>query len=81
MTSFASAELRARYRNLKLPDAIHLSAAIAAGCSHFLTGDEGLSGQMEIVDSRLGTARKSLSIHVIRPDEPTLASLLQSPIP
>ncbi|WP_438750939.1 type II toxin-antitoxin system VapC family toxin [Pararhizobium sp. O133] len=73
-----AAELRARYRNLKLPDAIHLSAAMAAGCSHFLTADEGLSGQIEIINWRPASARKAPSIHVIRPDEPTLTSLLQS---
>jgi predicted nucleic acid-binding protein len=33
-----AASLRAMY-GLKLPDAIHIATGLAAGCSHYLTGD------------------------------------------
>lgn len=36
---YAAAEVRAHDRSLKLPDAIHVASAIAAGCTHFLTRD------------------------------------------
>lgn len=37
-----AAALRARHGRLKLFDAIHLSTAIDAGCSHFVTNDRDL---------------------------------------
>jgi predicted nucleic acid-binding protein len=35
-------ELRATYRVLKTPDALHLAAALVAGAERFLTGDASL---------------------------------------
>lgn len=37
-----AAELRARHPSLKTPDAIHLAAALTAGCDVFLTNDRRL---------------------------------------
>ncbi|HSF48619.1 MAG TPA: PIN domain-containing protein [Burkholderiales bacterium] len=34
-----AAWLRARHETLKMPDAIHLATALAAGCNRFLTND------------------------------------------
>lgn len=35
-----SAELRAKHRGLKLADALHLAAALSAGCRAFISGDK-----------------------------------------
>ncbi len=43
-----SARLRAAYRFLKLPDAMHLAAAIEHGCGLFLTADARLAGCTDI---------------------------------
>jgi len=40
--------IRGRYR-FKTPDALHLAAAIEAGCRSFLTNDARLSGFSEII--------------------------------
>lgn len=37
-----AARLRARYRSIKLPDAIHLATAMAAKCSHVVSDDRRL---------------------------------------
>ena len=37
-----AARLRAQYASLKLPDAIHISSSVLAGCTHFLTEDKGV---------------------------------------
>jgi predicted nucleic acid-binding protein len=43
-----AAELRATHIWLRTPDAIHLAAALAAGCDAFLTNDKRLSRCTEI---------------------------------
>jgi predicted nucleic acid-binding protein len=55
----SAAALRASYRTLKLPDAIHLATALRADCSQFLTGDLKLSGSY-------GEAARSTQ--VVRPE-------------
>lgn len=37
-----AARLRAHHASLKLPDAIHISSSMLAGCSYFLTEDRGV---------------------------------------
>jgi predicted nucleic acid-binding protein len=69
-----SAMLRARHSGLKLPDAIHVATAIGAGCSHLLTGDLGIRGEYGFESLRVDAS----PLTVLRPDEPTLTSLLQS---
>jgi len=63
-----AAVLRAQYRSLKTPDAIHVSTAIGMGCRQFLTGDERLSDKYELVHSRYGITRGPVSIDIVRPD-------------
>ncbi|MBW8321404.1 MAG: type II toxin-antitoxin system VapC family toxin [Arenimonas sp.] len=65
----SAAGLRAERRGLRLPDAIHLATALATGCSHFMTEDSSLAVAGE-------TAVPAL--RMLRPDEPTLKSLLES---
>ncbi|MBB4065810.1 type II toxin-antitoxin system VapC family toxin [Gellertiella hungarica] len=69
-----SAQLRASNRGLKLPDALHLAAAAAAGCSHFLTGDEGIRPSQLEADG-LDDFR---DLAILRPDLATLDALLKS---
>ncbi|MGK9052154.1 type II toxin-antitoxin system VapC family toxin [Neorhizobium petrolearium] len=64
-----AAMLRSHRKGLKLPDAIHLSSASGAGCSHFLTADMGINAQV---------AEQEGPLTVLRPDEPTLTSLIES---
>jgi predicted nucleic acid-binding protein len=73
-----AAALRAQYPSLKLPDAIHLSTAIGSGCSHILTADEGIRGDYRLPSAHLVKAVESGTLTILRPDEPTLTSLLQS---
>jgi predicted nucleic acid-binding protein len=63
----SAAGLRASVPSRKLPDAVHLSTAIIAGCTHVLTADKGLGPQ----------TTEDLPIGVLRPDEPTLNALIE----
>lgn len=73
-----AAVLRSQSKGLKLPDAIHISTAIAAECSHFLTDDQGIAGMYELIHLRYGIVKKGRPLSVLRPDIPTLNSLLKS---
>lgn len=64
-----AAGLRADRKGLRLPDAIHLATALASGCTHFLTEDNGLA---------LAGVSAAPALGMLRPDEPTLTSLLES---
>lgn len=75
---YYAAVLRAQHKHLKLPDAIHVSSAIGQGCSHFLSDDRGIKDRYEIAHKRDGFIARSTSLSVIRPDEPTLTSLIES---
>jgi len=77
-TLWYAAVLRSQYQKLKLPYAIHLSTAIGAECSHFLTADEGIESSYHLSHGRYGATKNGKPLSVIRPDEPTLTSLLQS---
>ncbi|MBW6423563.1 PIN domain-containing protein [Rhizobium sp. XQZ8] len=63
-----AATLRAAVPSRKLPDAVHLATAILSGCTHLLSSDKGIAPQ----------SHEDISIRVLRPDEPTLTSLLES---
>lgn len=73
-----AAVLRSQYGSLKLPDAIHLSTAIGANCSHFLTDDRGIKGEYQLTHRRYGQISEVRPLTVLRPDEPTLAALQRS---
>ncbi|WP_423228347.1 type II toxin-antitoxin system VapC family toxin [Rhizobium tumorigenes] len=73
-----AAILRADHKHLKLPDAIHISTAMGCGCSHLLTADLGIRSEYELSHDQHGTLIGPISTSVLRPDEPTLTSLLQS---
>lgn len=69
--------IRAQSSKTKLPDAIHLASAIFAGCSVFLSADTGLTD----IDELIHPVRGKLPIQplkVLRPDAPTLTSLIES---
>lgn len=72
-----AALVRARYSKLKLPDAIHLASAARYYCDAFLSADLGFD-DLTIADHPLFGPRPPMSVAVIRPDEPTLKSLLES---
>lgn len=73
-----AAVLRSQYPSLKLPDAIHVSTAIGTGCSHILTDDRGIKDEYRLRHPRYGIMKEAPPLTTIRPDEPTLHSLLQS---
>jgi len=74
---YYAAVIRAQYGHLKLPDAIHVSSALGQGCSHFLTDDQGIKDRYDVVHTRYGSLAGSASLTVLRPDEPTLTSLIE----
>ncbi|MBP1851716.1 type II toxin-antitoxin system VapC family toxin [Rhizobium halophytocola] len=75
---YFAAVLRAEHKSLKLPDAIHLSTAIAMECSHFLSADRGIHDRYELLHQRAGRRLGPVILDVIRPDEPTLTTLIES---
>ncbi|MBB3655802.1 putative nucleic acid-binding protein [Rhizobium sp. BK650] len=74
-----AAVLRSQYGSLKLPDAIHLSTAIGANCSHILTDDRGIRDEYRLIHRRYGQSAEARPLTVLRPDEPTLSSFLKKP--
>lgn len=73
-----AAVLRAKNKGLKLPDAIHLSTAIGSACSHFLTADTGILDSYDLLHPLYGGAESVQPLRIVRPDTPTLTSLLKS---
>ena len=71
----AAAVLRATYKALKLPDAIHIAAAIGLGCDRFLTADEGLKGGYAVSPSSIGNPRPNAPIRILRPTIDTISHL------
>ena len=72
---WCAAVLRAADRRLKLPDAIHLSAAIGAQCSHFLTGDRRLGPSYEVDNQRYGETRGPARLDVLPLDAESIHEL------
>ena len=73
-----TAALRSNYLSLKLPDAIHLATAILMRCSHFLTADERLSGQYELVLGRDEFNQLHRTIEVLRPEVSIVNKLVEA---
>lgn len=70
----AAATLRASYKAVKLPDAIHLVAAIGLGCDRFLTADQGLKGEYRLLN-RDGKPGSSAPVYILRPTTDTISQL------
>ena len=70
-----SAVFRATYPGIKLPDAIHITTAIAQGCTHFLTADKGISGQYKHYDHFHQLVGNS-ALDVVRPTESVIQKLI-----
>jgi predicted nucleic acid-binding protein len=73
-----AAVLRAQYRSIKLPDAIHLSTAIGFGCSHFLSGDTRIPDRIELYHTRWGVTRGPSIVDVLRPDPDVLRNIIRT---
>ena len=74
---YFAAVIRSQFK-LKLPDAIHLSSAYASGCTHFLTRDTDFQDSYSLRQTRHGATSPSLSISVLRLDNPVLETLIKS---
>lgn len=72
-----AAMFRAQDNDPKLPDAIHLVTAYASGCSHILTADQRLKGPYELTTHGADMALVPNSVEVLRPDIPTIQSLIE----
>jgi predicted nucleic acid-binding protein len=74
---YFAAVLRADYRKLKLPDAIHLSTAFGFGCTHFLTFDR-LESEYTLSHERWGYRRGEARLEVIEPSALVIDALIES---
>lgn len=72
---YYAAVIRGAHPGLRLPDAIHLSAAIGAQCSHFLTANMDFKGTYSITHTRYGLTRGPVQVSVLRPEAATLNEL------
>ena len=72
-----AAVLRAQYRFLKLPDAIHLSTAAGFGCTHFVSFDGELSKVSEISHVRWGIERAQKMPTFLSPDDPSFERVIE----
>ncbi len=73
-----AAVLRAEYKSLKLPDAIHIATAIDADCTHVLSGDLGLSGEYKLFLGRYGWSAGSRAVEVVRPTVEIVDRLIEA---
>ena len=76
-TLSVAATLRAQNAYLKLPDAIHVATALHEKCSHILTNDRGIKGTYSLHLRVEASSPPTTPLTVIRPDAPTLSSILQ----
>ena len=75
---YYAATLRAHYRHLKLPDAIHLSTAFGFGCTHFLSDDDRLEGAYELWNTRFGITKGPARLIAMRPSATVLSNMIQA---
>lgn len=73
-----AAALRAQDLGIKLQDAIHVATAMVANCSHILTNDYGIKGTYSAPAGAKAMQQGFAPLVILRPDHPTLTSLLQS---
>lgn len=72
-----AALIRSSASSIKLPDAIHLASASQDGCGSFLSADLGLV-DLGALDHPLFKGAGTRHLTILRPDEPTLISLIES---
>lgn len=68
-----AASLRARHRELKMPDSIHLASAMLSGCDSFLTDDARLKptyGAHDLMRFDRDGSPEALEIRVVSPADP-----------
>jgi len=75
---YYAARLRADYPSLKLPDAIHLSAAFGMNCSHFLTSEARLKETYKLSNIRHGLVKGPLEISIIQPTADIVSTLIET---
>ncbi len=66
MILWQSAVFRSANSSIKLPDAIHVTTAVALGCTHFMTSDKGISGPFKYHD-QLDKPGGKISLQVVSP--------------
>ena len=69
--------LRADYKSLRLPDAIHLSTAFLSECTYFLSEDRRLKSEYQLINQRFGITRGPMTLSVIRPTTDHLSALIE----
>lgn len=72
-----AAVLRATYKSIKLPDAIHVATAIAFGCSHMLTADSRLPERIELAHRRWGIFKGPAKLDMLWPDPEALRRVIE----
>ncbi|TPN36632.1 PIN domain-containing protein [Mesorhizobium sp. B2-3-3] len=63
-----AAQLRSKFVSLRLPDAIHLAAAMHFGCTQFLTADTRLKDAYSLAPDRLVPPQLTAEISIMRPE-------------
>jgi len=74
---YYAAVLRANYKSLKLPDAIHLATAFLFECTHFLSDDTRLKSEYQLINHRFGITRGPLKLTVVRPTAKILSAFIE----
>ncbi|WP_048645353.1 type II toxin-antitoxin system VapC family toxin [Nitratireductor soli] len=75
---WAAALVRRQYPGVKLPDAIHISAAFGFQCSHFLTADLKVPETIQITNDRWGKPKSSPELRIVSSTIENLQSILSS---
>lgn len=76
-TLWYAAVIRAAYKSLKLPDAIHVSTAIGFGCTHMLTADTRLPALIELTHQRYGVIKGPATLKMLKAEPATLRQLIE----
>ncbi|WP_093809914.1 type II toxin-antitoxin system VapC family toxin [Stappia sp. ES.058] len=76
---YDAALLRQLHPSLKLPDAIHLSAALGFECRYFLTFDSRLPSNVSLAASRHRRGGKPVELKVEAPTQSVVDFLLDTP--
>ena len=74
----AGAALLRSLHPIKLPDAIHISSALKAGCTQFMTDDQGIRGLYALTYTSQTQNWQTSPISVMRPSVSLIAALPES---